>query len=470
MASLQKPFRIDPSATASFAALKDKLSASGHRSSVSASDGRRLRAVVVGGGTGAPMSIRTLLSLGIETSAVVAMADDGGSTGILREEADVTPPGDIRKCIAAFARDPQDPLVRAFKYRIAVARDHALGNLVLAALEDACGSFPEAIAICERLLDAQGHVHPSTLSHVTLSALTRDGRVLDGQAVASHSRTALERVRLKGQEGPVLAYEPALEALRNADLIVLGPGSLFTSIIPNLLVPGVVDAIRASRARVVFVCSLADVQGETWGLNAREHVEALLAHGMEGLLDYVLVHSAVPLRADSPGNARFNEATGSESDHASTSDLDDEELAHGVRPVAISYRDVLAIQARGPIVLTRDLRDAKHPAWHDPLALRCAFEQVIELSRTRNRLDRTSKAPAQQADAPAGKASEAPAEKAATSESAAAAPAARPPEDVQAGHAAGHLRARGRSKAGRGGGPRQGGAARGRSLFGRRGR
>ena len=127
-------FRIDPSATASFSAIKDKIP----RIEMRIGPGRHLRAVVIGGGTGAPMSIRTLLSLGVETSAVVAMADDGGSTGVLREEADVTPPGDIRKCIAAFAKDPSDPLVRAFKYRFAVARDHALGNLMLAALEDAC--------------------------------------------------------------------------------------------------------------------------------------------------------------------------------------------------------------------------------------------------------------------------------------------------------------------------------------------
>ena len=214
-------FRIDPSATASFSAIKDKIP----RIEMRIGPGRHLRAVVIGGGTGAPMSIRTLLSLGVDTSAVVAMADDGGSTGVLREEADVTPPGDIRKCIAAFAKDPGDPLVRAFKYRFAVARDHALGNLMLAALEDACGSFPEAIAICERLLDAQGHVYPSTLDHVTLSARTRDGRLLDGQAVACHSRTALESVELRGSCGAVKPYAPALDAIRGADLIVLGPGS-----------------------------------------------------------------------------------------------------------------------------------------------------------------------------------------------------------------------------------------------------
>ena len=250
------PFVRDASATAAFAALGD------------AGDLPALptpfNAVVIGGGTGAPMSLRTLLSLGAHTSAVVAMADDGGSTGILREEADVTPPGDIRKCIAAMAENPDDPLTRAFKYRFTFARNHTLGNLMLSALEDATGSFPEAIAICEKLLNARGSVFPSTLARVTLTAKTRDGRILEGQAVACHSRTALETVRLRGDD--IRAYDPALDAIRAADLIVLGPGSLFTSIIPNLLVPGVVEAIRQSEGACLFVCSLADMQGETWAL------------------------------------------------------------------------------------------------------------------------------------------------------------------------------------------------------------
>ncbi|WP_302964206.1 gluconeogenesis factor YvcK family protein [uncultured Adlercreutzia sp.] len=373
-------FRVDPAATAAFSALKSALP---NLRGLDA-DEQALRAVVIGGGTGAPVSIRTLLSLGVTTSAVVAMADDGGSTGVLREEADATPPGDIRKCLVAFAKDPSDPLVRALKYRFAVARDHALGNLLLTALEDACGSFPEAIAICERLVDAQGHVYPSTLDHVVLSARTRDGRVLDGQAVACHSKTALESVWLAAEGGRApRPYEPALQAIREADLIVLGPGSLFTSIIPNLLIPGVVDAIRESRGRVLFVCALADVQGETWGLTAREHFEALAAHGMEGLVDYMLVHSKVPLRAESPATGSFAAISGADLEHASTSDLNDSQLTRGVRPISISYADMLAIQSRGPIVISRNLVDSERPTWHSPFALRDAFQNVIKMSRAR---------------------------------------------------------------------------------------
>lgn len=368
-------FIHDPSATAAFAALT--------ADPVSTVD-EHVRAVVIGGGTGAPVSIRTLLSMGLETSAVVAMADDGGSTGILREEADVTPPGDVRKCIAAMAADPTDPLTKAFKYRFPFARNHTLGNLMLSALEDAAGSFPEAIAICERLLGARGRVYPSTLDRVTLVARTRDGRSIEGQAVACHSRTALDQVGLRSAHC-VVPYRPALDAIRDADLIVLGPGSLFTSIIPNLLVPGVVEAIRASKGATLFVCSLADMQGETWGLTAREHVEALMDHGMRGLVDYMLVHTPVPLRPESPATGVFSAVTGAEIEHASTSGIDDMGLSGRIRPVRVSYQDVQAIQAQGPVVIARDLVDPMRPTWHDPAALRDAFAGVLKLCRSRQR-------------------------------------------------------------------------------------
>ena len=345
----------------------------------------RLRAVVVGGGTGAPMSIRTLLSLGLETSAVVAMADDGGSTGILREEADVTPPGDVRKCIAAFARDPNDPLTRAFKYRFSVARNHTLGNLMLAALEDASGSFPEAVRICERLLDAQGHVYPSTLDRVTLAARTRDGRVLEGQANACRSRTALERVWLEGA-GEATPYRPALDAIRGADLVVLGPGSLFTSIIPNLLVPGIVDAVRTSRGHVLFVCSLADMQGETWGLTAREHVEALMDHGMRGPRGLRAGAHARAAAARQPGDRpvqrRHRRPAGARLARRACATRACPG-ACGRCPSPITTRWPSSRQ--GPVVIARNLVDPQRPTWHDPRALRDAFSGVLKLCRSRQK-------------------------------------------------------------------------------------
>lgn len=335
-------FGHDPSATAAFAALPE-LGADERPS-------RGLSAVVIGGGTGAPVSIRTLLSMGVATSAVVAMADDGGSTGILRDQAGVTAPGDIRKCITAMAGDSADPLTQAFKMRFGFAENHTLGNLMLSALEVTSGSFPEAIAICERLLDARGHVHPSTLDRVTLVAKTRDGRTLEGQAVANHSRTALKRVALRS-EGPIVAYGSAVEAIRAADLVVLGPGSLFTSIIPNLLVPGITEAIRESGATTTFVCSLADLQGETRGMSVLQHYEALADHGMAGTVDYMLVHD---VRAD---EAREGER---------------------FRRLPAAPGDFEAIERAGTKVVLRDLSETDRLSWHNPEKLRRAFAFILK--------------------------------------------------------------------------------------------
>lgn len=378
-------FSLDPSSTQAFKAigsLKDHLV---HRKD--SLDPSKLKAVVIGGGTGAPVSIRTLLALGVQTSAVVAMADDGGSTGILREEAHVTPPGDVRKCLAAFAADPDDPLTKAFKYRFDFARNHTLGNLMLSALENATGSFPEAIKICGQLVGARGHVYPSTLNNVTLCARTLDGRVLRGQALASHSSTALEQVWLESPE-ECLPYMEAIRAIRQADLIVLGPGSLFTSIIPNLLVPGIVDAIAQSHAYTVFVCSLADQQGETWGLSAREHVEALLRHGMRDKLDYALIHSSGKPKKSRFTTGAFEAIAGPASlESAMTEMRDGKNLPARVkiRSVKITQEDIDAIQDQGPVVILRDMKDPLRPTWHDPSALADAFMGVFKLCRSQQR-------------------------------------------------------------------------------------
>lgn len=378
-------FSLDPSSTQAFKAigsLKDHLV---HRKD--SLDPSKLKAVVIGGGTGAPVSIRTLLALGVQTSAVVAMTDDGGSTGILREEAHVTPPGDVRKCLAAFAADPDDPLTKAFKYRFDFARNHTLGNLMLSALENATGSFPEAIKICGQLLGARGHVYPSTLNNVTLCARTLDGRVLRGQALASHSSTALEQVWLESPE-ECLPYMEAIRAIRQADLIVLGPGSLFTSIIPNLLVPGIVDAIAQSHAYTVFVCSLADQQGETWGLSAREHVEALLRHGMRDKLDYALIHSSGKPKKSRFTTGAFEAIAGPASlESAMTEMRDGKNLPARVkiRSVKITQEDIDAIQDQGPVVILRDMKDPLRPTWHDPSALADAFMGVFKLCRSQQR-------------------------------------------------------------------------------------
>lgn len=344
-----KPFKYDPSMTAAFKSLRDIPAV--------VPEGTEVKAVVIGGGTGANVSIRTLLSMGLSTSAVVAMADDGGSTGILREEAHVTPPGDVRQCIGAFAADQDAPLTHAFKYRFEFARNHTLGNLMLSALEDATGSFTEAIAICEKLLDARGHVYPSTLDNVVLSAIDVDGNGLEGQANASHSPRPLKSVWLSSP-GTCRPYAKALEVIRDADIIVLGPGSLFTSVIPNLLVPGLTDAIEDSAAKTIFVCSIADLPGEAEGLSAREHVKTLLDHGMLGLLDYVVLHS------DGPLHHYYEESLNLSATASKT--------------VSVSIEDVEWIENTGAAVYVRNLYNPKKPAWHNPEALRSALTEITK--------------------------------------------------------------------------------------------
>ena len=311
------------------------------------------RVVVVGGGTGAPMSIRCLLSLGVSVDAVVAMADDGGSTGELRQQAGVTPPGDVRKCLAAFAAHPDDDLAKAFQYRFPFADNHALGNLLLAALEDAAGSFPAAIEVCEHLLKARGHVYPSTLTHVEMSAQTVHGDIVEGQAVACHSKYPLRRAWLQPThiDEHVEPYKPALRALQQADVIVLGPGSLYTSIIANLLVPGIVQAIQESKALVVYVSAVSDSQGESHGFSIADQVEALRLHGLEGRIDMVL--------ADQPRQNR--EAV----------------FPRGMKRISLTKEDEAYLTELGIKWHCRDFYNEKQPDWHSPSVLRNAFKKVL---------------------------------------------------------------------------------------------
>lgn len=310
--------------------------------------GHPARAVVIGGGTGAPISIQALLSLDAEVAAVVTMADDGGSSGLLREYPGILPPGDIRKCLVAMATDPHSPWVEAFIRRLAYDNDHPLGNLMLATLSSVTGSLPQAIELCGQLLAVRGQVYPSTLESVELLGQTVEGSSLSGQAQLTRSEQALASVQLNPDQPE--AYLPALQAIRQADLIVLGPGSLFTSIIPNILVPGVLEAIQTSSAYKVFVCSLADVQGETRGMNALQHTAALLESGMEGQLDLVVINQ--------PETASDN------SSH--------------IKPVLIDPIMVQQIQAFGAQVCLEPLADQEHPTWHDVASLAAVFQQILD--------------------------------------------------------------------------------------------
>jgi len=319
---------------------------------VSVGAGRR--AVAIGGGTGLPAVIHSLLELGFETSAVVTMADDGGSSGMLRRQLGMLPPGDIRNCLVAMATDEQGLAAQVFQYRFPQGEGlagHALGNLILAALADITDSFPAAIDYAEKYLGARGHVYPSTLADIELHGVDRSGEALSGQARLAVSPQPLECVHLEPADPP--AYAPALETIRQADVIVIGPGSLYTSLIPNFLVSGIADAVSESSALRVYVCNVANMRGETGGLDAADHVAALLDHGLSGELDIVLVHEPCP---------------------GDTALCDDDS---GVEAVAAGVDVIARIEAFGPRVVAAPLADPADPVRHSRAALQRTLEGVV---------------------------------------------------------------------------------------------
>lgn len=315
---------------------------------------RQRNAVAVGGGTGLPSVIRCLLDLGYSTSAVVTMADDGGSSGMLRRQLGMLPPGDIRNCLVAMADDDANLISQLFQYRFPHGEGlagHALGNLVIAALADLTGSFPAAIEAVEGYLHARGHVLPSTLADVELHGVDRAGATLSGQAKLATNPEALARVRL--QPARPLAYPPVLDAIRAADVIVIGPGSLYTSLIPNFLVDGISRALHDSTATRVYVCNVANMRGETGGLDAADHVTALFDHGLAGAIDIVLAHEPEPCH-----------------EHLCDDDA-------RVEPVAFDHLIRARIEALGPRVVTADLADEADPVRHSREALCRLLERVI---------------------------------------------------------------------------------------------
>lgn len=251
------------------------------------------RVVTIGGGHGLSALLRGLKEHTRNLTAVVTVADDGGSSGRLRESLGILPPGDIRNCLAALSND-EALLAQLFQYRFSGAPDldgHSFGNLFITALSDITGSFEEAIAESGRVLSVSGRVLPSTLHDVRLVADVRlphtvnEVRV-EGESKIPEAAGRVQRVWLEPNNPP--AFPPVLQALLNADLVVIGPGSLYTSLLPNLLVPDLLAAIRASRALKIYVCNIATQAGETDLFTCSDHVRALEEHVGEDLFDLVL--------------------------------------------------------------------------------------------------------------------------------------------------------------------------------------
>ncbi len=229
-----------------------------------------------------------------DIAAIVTVTDDGGSSGRLRREYSILPPGDIRNCMVALSPD-EALLGKLFQYRFPSGRGrglagHSFGNLFLAALTNVTGDFSEAVRLSAKVLAIRGRIFPSTRANVTLEAELEGGRIVAGETNISHSRRRIRRVRLVPPgAGPL---PEALEAIHEADLIILGPGSLYTSIIPNLLVRGVAHAIRRSRAECIYIANLMTQPGETDGYSVADHVRAIYEHAHERLFDHVVVNRA----------------------------------------------------------------------------------------------------------------------------------------------------------------------------------
>lgn len=259
--------------------------------------GRGLRVVVIGGGTGLPSVLRGMKDITKHITAVVTMADDGGSSGRLRREMGVPPPGDLRNNIAALS-DDEDMMTRLFQYRFAdgALGGHSFGNLFLTALSDITGNMEAAVAVAGRVLAITGRVLPSTLHNTQLAADIRrpDGRLerVLGESRITDTEGHIERVMLEPSNAQALPE--VLRAILAADLVVIGPGSLYTSILPNLLVRGVTDALKVTNAEVVYICNIAQQPGETDGYGVAEHVEALEKHIGDSILDAVLMNNHFP--------------------------------------------------------------------------------------------------------------------------------------------------------------------------------
>ena len=249
-----------------------------------------MKVVGIGGGHGLAASLRAARRYASQVSAVVTVADDGGSSGRLSRELGVPPPGDIRNCLVALARN--DALAELYQHRFESGSltGHTFGNLMIAALTEMTGDFARAVAEAGALLEADGNVWPATTDLVHMNAHVETG-VIEGQVAVAQAREPIQAVFLSPPDPS--AYPAALDAIIGADQVVLGPGSLFTSLIATLLVPGIRKAVQETKARRIFVCNTRMQKGETEGLDAAAHVGALIAHAGPYSVDTIVVQHPV---------------------------------------------------------------------------------------------------------------------------------------------------------------------------------
>lgn len=251
---------------------------------------RNPRIVVIGGGTGLSVMLRGLKLKPLDITAIVTVADDGGSSGILREELQIPPPGDIRNVLSALA-DIEPLLAEVLKYRFQNGTGlagHSLGNLILAAMTDITGDFVTGITELSRIFAVRGRVLPAANQAIVLKAEMEDGSIVVGESTIPKSGLAIRKVFI--EPANVEPLPDAVEALQEADAILIGPGSLYTSILPNLIVPKLADAIVKSNAVKLFVCNVMTQPGETDNYSVSDHLDAIHAHIGQHLFDYVIVN------------------------------------------------------------------------------------------------------------------------------------------------------------------------------------
>lgn len=249
------------------------------------------RIVVIGGGTGLSVLLRGLKNYTANTTAIVSVTDDGGSSGELRGQFGILPPGDLRNCLVALA-DTEPVMEKIFDYRFNQGKGlegHNLGNLLITAMTELSGSFETAINEISKVLAIRGRVIPSTLDNVVLAAELQDGTMVMGETIISASNKPIKKVyAIPNNPSPMPG---ALEAISDADVIVLGPGSLYTSVIPNLLVPGIAETIKKAKGLKLYVCNVMTQPGESDNYRASDHLKALYRHSMPDLVDYIIVNN-----------------------------------------------------------------------------------------------------------------------------------------------------------------------------------
>lgn len=255
-------------------------------------DGKNI--VAIGGGTGLSVLLRGLKEKTQSITAIVTVADDGGGSGRLREDLGMLPPGDIRSCLIALANtEPTMEKLLQYRFKEGSLKGQSFGNLFLAAMNEIHGSFEKAVEETSNVLKITGKVLPVTLDDITLIAELEDGSIIEGESkiplLSIEKKSKIKRIKTN----PEISYplKNAIDAIVNADIIVLGPGSLYTSIIPNLLVKDMVNVINSSKAKVVYVCNIMTQPGETDDMGIKDHVEAILNHTVDGFVDYCIANN-----------------------------------------------------------------------------------------------------------------------------------------------------------------------------------